>query len=567
MTRDRSPPLDAPLRGPPTTTAPPVSSFREATARRRVAALLDPGSGVELLGPEERVTSPHLAALGLPVAFDDGVVAAQGTLAGAPVLVAAQEGAFMGGSVGEVHGAKLVGLLRRARRTRPRGVILVLDSGGVRLQEANAGLVAVSEVMRAVLETRAAGIPVVGLVGGAWGCFGGMGIVARCCDGLAASEEGRLGLSGPDVLEATKGVEELDAADRALVWRTYGGKHRWILGEVELLVDDDAAAFRRAAAELLGRPRPLDEGGLRREQARLEGRVAAAGRCGDAREVWALAGASAPGRLPLLEAGPFREAAAAARAFFAAPPPGGGELLGPSRHHTDPGLDALFPAGHEVREAGGILRGTGRAREGEVAVLGSVGGAELGVEGALALSAEVLRIVAEHPGRPLLALVDSRGQRMSRRDELLGLNGLLGHLAACVALARVRGHRIVGLVRGEAVSGGVLPLGFLADEVFALPAANPWVMNLPAMARVTKLPLERLEALSRGSPVLTPGLEGFLRLGAIEAVWTTPLDAALAEALAPAPGPDPRAGRGLARGGRLLAAPIAARVAGGADGG
>ena len=545
-------------------TAAPRASFREATARRRLVALLDPGCLVERLPPEERVTSPHLPDLGLPVAFDDGVVVVEGTLGGEPVLAAAQEGAFMGGSVGEVHGAKLTGLLRRARRVRPRGVVLALDSGGVRLQEANAGLVAVSEVMRAVLETRAAGVPVVALIGGAWGCFGGMGIVARCCDAVAMSEEGRLGLSGPDVLEATKGVEELDASDRALVWRTWGGKHRFILGEADLLVEDDAAAFRAAALELLARPRPVALEPLLREQARLEGRVAAAGSCTDAAEVWALAGVADPARLPLLEASPFRDAAAGARAFLAAAP-AGPEPLGPGRRHADPGLDQLFPAGHDVREAGGILRGAGRASAGEVAVLGSVGGAELGLEGALALSAELLRVVRDHPGRPILALVDSRGQRMSRRDELLGLNGLLAHLAACVELARRSGHRVLALVRGDAVSGGVLPLGFMADEVAAVDGANPWVMSLPAMARVTKLTLGRLEALSRSSPVLAPGLDGFLRLGAIEAVWRPPLDVALAAALARPATADCRAHRGLDRGGRVLAAAVADRVAGGAD--
>jgi malonate decarboxylase beta subunit len=547
-----------------------AASFREATARRRLAALLDPGSVVERLGPEARVTSPHLAALGLPAAFDDGVVVAEGRLDGLPVVAAAQEGAFMGGSVGEVHGAKLVGLLRRARRGGARGVVLALDSGGVRLQEANAGLVAVSEVMRAVLETRAAGVPVVALVGGAWGCFGGMGIVARCCDAIAMSEEGRLGLSGPDVVEATKGVEELDASDRALVWRTYGGKHRWILGEADVLVDDDPAAFRAAARELLRSPRPLEPGRLEAEQARLEGRLALAGGCGDAAEVWALAGVAEPARLPLLDAASFREAAGGARAFLAGAAARGGAAAGaPSgsgRRHSDPGLDGLFPGGHDVREAGGVLRGTGRGPAGEVAVLGSVGGAELGAEGALALSAEVLRTVRDAPGRPILALVDSKGQRMGRREELLGLNGLLGHLAACVELARRRGHRVLALVRGDAVSGGVLPLGFMADEVHALDGANPWVMGLAAMARVTKLPVERLEALSRSSPVLAPGLEGFLRLGAIESVWRPPLAAALAAALARPAAADARARRGLARGGRILAAPVADRVAGGADG-
>ena len=110
----------------------------------------------------------------------------------------------------------------------PAAVLLLAESGGVRLHEANAGLIAVSEVMRALLDVRAAGIPVIVLIGGANGCFGGMGIVARCADHIVMSDIGRLAMSGPEVIEASHGVEEFDSRDRALVWRTTGGKHRWL---------------------------------------------------------------------------------------------------------------------------------------------------------------------------------------------------------------------------------------------------------------------------------------------------------------------------------------------------
>jgi malonate decarboxylase beta subunit len=119
-------------------------SFAESTARERVAHLLDAHSFHEILGPGERIVSPHLALLGVPSSFDDGVVIGQGMLAGQPVLIAAQEGDFMGGGVGEVHGAKLVGLFQRALRDKPSAVIVLAESGGVRLHEANAGLIAVS---------------------------------------------------------------------------------------------------------------------------------------------------------------------------------------------------------------------------------------------------------------------------------------------------------------------------------------------------------------------------------------------------------------------------------------
>jgi malonate decarboxylase gamma subunit len=226
-------------------------------------------------------------------------------------------------------------------------------------------------------------------------------------------------------------------------------------------------------------------------------------------------------------------------------------------------LEALFPAGHAVRIDGPMLAGTAQGAAGQVAVLGTCGAAEIGVELAHRLAGELLAVVRDHPGRPVVLLVDTCGQRMSRRDELLGLASYLGHLAATLGLARRRGHRLVAVLHGEASSGGVLALGFMADEIHAVEGANPWVMALPAMARVTKLPLERLEALSRGSAVLSPGLDSFLRLGGVDERWVPPLAPRLEAALARPAGPDRRDLLGRERGGRPLAAEVAGRIAGG----
>ena len=275
-------------------------SYYEASARQRIASMFDQNSFRELVGPEERCVSPHLEALGQPYAFDDGIIVGRARLDGRNVLLASQEGGFMGGAVGEVHGAKLTGLLELALREHPAAVVLMLESGGVRLHEANAGLIAISEIMRALLAVRDTGIPVLGLIGGAFGCFGGMGIVARCCDYLIINEEGRLGLSGPDVIETTMGVEEIDASDRALVWRTFGGKHRYLLGEVQRLVEDDIADFRVAAIEALDCSVPLTLEFLELEQSRLRQRLTAFGDCVDAIEVWDRMGITDAGQLPLL---------------------------------------------------------------------------------------------------------------------------------------------------------------------------------------------------------------------------------------------------------------------------
>jgi malonate decarboxylase beta subunit len=220
----------------------------------------------------------------------------------------------MGGAVGEVHGAKLTGLLRRAILERPAAVVLLLESGGVRLHEANAGLVAVSEVMRAVLDARAQGIPVIALIGGANGCFGGMGIVARCTNAVVMSEEGRLAMSGPEVIESANGVEEFDSRDRALVWRTTGGKHRYLLGDCQALVADSVDAFRAAAIDAvrarMDQPAALTLAALEQEQEMLAQRLDRFGGLSEPMEIWRELGIAEPSKVPMLDAESFVQQAA-----------------------------------------------------------------------------------------------------------------------------------------------------------------------------------------------------------------------------------------------------------------
>ena len=277
-----------------------MQSYYEATARERIIGILDKGSWREILPPTTRTLSPHLAALDLPAAFDDGVVIGSGALDNLPVLLASQEGGFMGGAVGEIQGAKIVGLFERAKAQRVAGIVLLLESGGVRLQEANAGLIAVSEVIRAICAARVRGTPVVAAIGGKFGCFGGMGIAAGCCTRIVMSEEGRLGLSGPEVIETARGVEEFDSLDRALVWRTVGGKHRFLLGDCAMLVDDRQAAFREALARALRAGENLSLESVQHEQQILEERLARFGSHTDGEDIWRDLGFDKPANVPLL---------------------------------------------------------------------------------------------------------------------------------------------------------------------------------------------------------------------------------------------------------------------------
>jgi malonate decarboxylase beta subunit len=282
-----------------------AASWYEASARTRVRLLLDPHSFVEFIGPEKREVSPHLKVFDLPEQFDDGIVVGCGSLDGSPVFVAAQEGRFMGGAFGEVHGAKLTGLLRAARDIGSIPVLILFDTGGVRLQEANAGELAIAEIMRAVIEARSAGAKVIGLIGGRAGCYGGGGLIAGCCSALAVSEQGRIGVSGPEVIETNRGVEEFDSRDHALVWRTMGGKHRRLLGGAETFVDDIVQDFRDAALELLGSAGSFGIETLRAEQSRLEDRLQRFGACPDAVDIWTAEGVPDAASVPALPADRF----------------------------------------------------------------------------------------------------------------------------------------------------------------------------------------------------------------------------------------------------------------------
>lgn len=261
-------------------------SYFEASARQRAAGVFDKTSFRELCPPSEHLISPHLKHFNIPVSFDDGVIVGDAELDGMDVCVAAQEGRFMGGAIGEIHSAKIVGILKHCLKKKPKAMIFLFDSGGVRLQEANAGEIGVAEIIRAILDVRAAGIPVIGAIGGSCGTFGGAGIISGCCDALIVSEEARIGVSGPEVIETNMGVDVFDSKDRALVWRTYGGKHRYLLGMADDIVENSIDAFREALIKSVKTKSSYSFAELEKEHEILKKRSADFSDCRDGLDVW-----------------------------------------------------------------------------------------------------------------------------------------------------------------------------------------------------------------------------------------------------------------------------------------
>ncbi|CZY69165.1 biotin-independent malonate decarboxylase subunit beta [Enterobacter ludwigii] len=234
-------------------------SFIELKARQRAQALLDDGSYRELLDPFEGIISPWLGPQGIVPQADDGMVVAKGTLNGQPAVVVAIEGALQGGSMGEVSGAKMAAALELAAEDNRNGIptqaVLCLETGGVRLQEANLGLAAIADIHAAIVDLRRY-TPVVGIVAGTVGCFGGMSIAAALCSYLIVTREARLGLNGPQVIEQEAGIEEYDSRDRPFIWSMTGGEVRYESGLVDALVGDGVNAVKAAMNDAIAKGVP-----------------------------------------------------------------------------------------------------------------------------------------------------------------------------------------------------------------------------------------------------------------------------------------------------------------------
>ena len=227
-------------------------SFIELDAMGRATALVDNGELRVLAGPFARLESPWLAPQGITPQSDDGTVIARGSIGGRPVVVAAIEQGFQGGGTGEVSGAKISQALALAaadsRAGTPTAAVILFETGGVRLQEANLGLNAVAEICSALLDLRSLA-PVIGVVAGTVGSFGGMSIAAGLCTRLIVTPQARIGLNGPAVIEQEGGIDEFDSSDHELIWAVTGGRARHAVALADVLVADDTDRIRTAVVD------------------------------------------------------------------------------------------------------------------------------------------------------------------------------------------------------------------------------------------------------------------------------------------------------------------------------
>jgi malonate decarboxylase beta subunit len=483
-----------------------MDSFAEKTARDRARSLLDAGTFRELLDPFARLESPHLPVQEIVPQSDDGVVIARGKIGDKNALVLSLEGGFQGGSVGEVNGAKVAGALELALRDVRAGKlifpVLILDTGGIRLQEANLGLLAISEIHSAIVALREF-VPVIGVIAGRVGCFGGMAIAAALCTFLIGSEVGRLGLNGPEVIEQEAGTDEFDAHDRVLIWQTLGCRRRLAMGQIDLLVDDSVDAIKEAIVTRINI-------GVTEKQHGMVPRTRDI-----AAQTQKIQNHSTPDLKPDAAMTGFT---GRGRRWYNALTENAAENTTKNGSENAEGKSILAGDaqwGTETIRAMSVvpnpLSRFPRARQGQMGVEEGWGIARA-IWGAIDSDNAAGKIK-----RAIVAIVDVPGQAFGLHEEQIGIHLALAAAVDAYIAARALGHPVVALIVGKAISGAFLAHGLQASEILALDdaAVEIHVMSEASVSRVTRRSLREVAALAQIAPSTARDVRSFASFGGV----------------------------------------------------
>jgi acetyl-CoA carboxylase carboxyltransferase component len=200
----------------------------------RLEALCDPGS---LRVLRSRVSSGRLGERAVP---GDGVVGATGLVNGRPIACYAQDGRFLGGSLGERHADTIVRVLQTAERARIP-VVGFVESGGARMQEGTAALGGYGRIFRETVRLTGV-VPQISIVSGA--SAGGGAYSPALTDLIVMTEDAAMFLTGPGVVREALG-EEIDAAG-------LGGPRVHDRNGVAHLIEADEASAAARVREILG---------------------------------------------------------------------------------------------------------------------------------------------------------------------------------------------------------------------------------------------------------------------------------------------------------------------------
>lgn len=487
------------------------NSFVELNARERVNALLD--NGRELIDPFDQIIAPSLPAQGIVPESDDGIVVSRGTINGKQAVVIAMEGKFQGGGIGEVSGAKIVAALEHVLEENKKGneifPVIVLDTGGVRLQEANYGLLSISEIGNVIIALKQY-VPVIGLIPGRVGSFGGMSITSALMSYLIATKKARVGLNGPEVIEQEAGVREFDSSDKDLIWNTLGSRQRVESKIIDELVTDSVEAIKAAVIAAMDERKDthrsessafylslLDSLDLSKPMSIDDYNEAIANHQAKSMD------------LPEVAEGNEPAATSVGYDWFAA-------LTGMKNPASSISTVYYGKSSKFVEEA--IVTSIVpdpknpmyRVRNGEV---GLVEGFRMG---------QILTHVYEEDKdkkvkRPIVVVIDVPSQAYGYNEELIGIHVALANSAAAYAKLRQAGHPVIGLIVGNAISGAFLAHGLQSSRLIALNNKEITVqaMSKESAARVTKRSVAEIEAAAEKVPAIAYDINNYTKLGAI----------------------------------------------------
>ena len=468
-------------------------SFTELSARERAYAILDDTDARELLGPFSHLKSPHLLKQGIVPENDDGMIIMKGSISHKPAVVIAMEGKFQGGGIGEISGAKFAAALEQVLRENQRGIetwpVILLDTGGVRLQEANYGLLAIAEIQDLLISIRRY-VPVIGVIPGKVGCFGGMSMTCSLFSYIIMTREGRLTLNGPEVIEQEAGVGEWNASDKKFTYQTIGGSHRVEQGLADLLVKDSRMEICQAVKRCmeLGIPvhRSTQVERYRKQVDQLADTIShSPADCG---------GAGARGRSwfeALTKDGSSRElgqiGSVLCRDILV-----GDRLCRILAVTADP--HTAFP----------------RTSKGEV-------GLQQGWELARLIRQTIEEDRDAAKKRPLIALVDVPSQAYGYLEEREGIFLSCGAAVNAYADARQAGHAVITVIVGNAISGAFLAHGLQGSYMIALDDDKVTVhaMSKQSAARITKRSISDMDQAAGNVAAIAYDIRSFNCLGAV----------------------------------------------------
>lgn len=489
------------------------NSFVELQARERVYALLDEKSGRELIDPFDQMIAPNLVAQGIVPESDDGIIVCRGTLDKQAVVVIATEGKFQGGGIGEVSGAKIIAALTHVLEENKKGneiiPILILDTGGVRLQEANYGLLSISEIGNLIVALKNY-VPVIGLVPGRVGSFGGMSITSALMSYLISTKKARVGLNGPEVIEQEAGVREFDSSDKDLIWNTIGSRQRLQAQIVDEIVTDTVEDIHQAVSAAIKERKDskrsqradfylslLSELDLSKPMNIEEYNQALVNH--QEKEV----------ALPTIE-----EAKAPVNTSV------GYQWFQALSDYTQPksSVPTVYYGSSNKFDEEVVVTSIVpdeknpmyRVRNGEV---GLVEGFRMG---------QILEAVYEEDKdkqlkRPIVVVIDVPSQAYGYNEELIGIHVALANSAAAYAKLRQTGHPVIGVIAGNAISGAFLAHGLQSSRLIALNSQEISVqaMSKESAGRITNRSIEEIEAASKTVPAIAYDIQSFNKLGAV----------------------------------------------------